>query len=92
MGKYGLWSDTRHLFPMKPAVPLGMTYMETGEKIECTNWKVCIFTDTQVKPAGEIPYEEFFQRIPQNKIRPFDCETYDVLPLSDEEIAHIIAE
>lgn len=92
VGKYGLWSDTRHLFPMKPAVPIGCTFVETGEKIECSDWKMCIFTEPRKDPIAELPYEKFFQRIPKDKIRPHDCETYDILPLSEEEIAHIIAE
>ncbi len=92
VGKYGLWSDTRHLFPMNPAVPLGATFVETGEKIECSEWKISIFTEAQKEPAAEVAYKDFFDRIPKDKIRPHDCETYDVLPLSDEEIAHIIEE
>ena len=59
-GIYALTEDCPTLLPNKPWVPVGYQNPETGEKLECNYYEIALYSTTEEKSLGTIPFERIF--------------------------------
>lgn len=59
-GIYALTEDCPTLLPNKPWVPVGYQNPETGEKLECDYYEIALYSTTEERSLGTIPFERIF--------------------------------
>ncbi|MBQ3154270.1 MAG: DUF4299 family protein, partial [Clostridia bacterium] len=79
------------IFPKKPYIPFGLTDPDTGNALECTDWKVLLFKNMSEGPVAEIEFAEFLSRLPAEKTQELDAELLLISPFSETDTDALIA-
>lgn len=79
------------IFPKKPYIPFGLTDPDTGNALECTDWKVLLFKNMSEGPVAEIEFAEFLSRLPAEKTQELDAELLLISPFSETDTDALLA-
>ena len=60
LNPHALTEDCPTLLPNKPWVPVGYQNPETGEKLECDYYEIALYSTTEERSLGTIPFERIF--------------------------------
>ena len=85
-GRYALPEDCRSIFPRKGSVPFGAIDPATGKALECTRYELALYSGTEGRIIGTIPYERLFERFPQDKLSRYDDRCMLLEPLTLDEL------
>lgn len=83
-GAYTCTEETRSIFPTKAELPFW-----ADKSLQVDRWKISLFSITVDDVVGIIDYEQFVQRIPENKKHPYDADHILVEPLELEVLEQI---
>ena len=81
VGRYTVGPGVRYIFPKTPRVPYGFD-------VECNDYAVLVFKDKETK--GEVGFEEFLGRLPEEKVSEYDIYNDLIAPLTEEEAGQIM--
>lgn len=91
-GRYALPEDCRSIFPRKGSVPFGAIDPATGKALECTRYELALYSGTEGRIIGTIPYERLFERFPQDKLSRYDDRCMLLEPLTLDELRALMGE
>ncbi len=86
-----LSKDVRTILPSIPRVPFGIQDPDTGKTLEVGRWEAYLYSGSQNKSLGTMPYEELLKRLPQDKVSEFDAEHILVENLKPGEFEKLVS-
>ena len=89
-GALCLSEDVRTILPSIPRVPFGIQDPDTGKALEVGRWEAYLYSGSQNKGLGTMPYEELLKRLPQDKVSEFDAEHILIENLKPDEFEKLI--
>lgn len=90
VSRFAFTEDCDSLFPVKPAVPFGVTGAD-GKPLEVSRYEVAIFSTTTQSVIATIPYEAFMAALSPDKVSYYDAKRVRIAPHSLSELKELIA-
>ena len=87
---YGYTNQHSWIFPNEPMLPLGAKHPGTGKPLHSEDVRTVAWIDDQVhEHLRQIPYAEFVNRLPEQKVKYYDGGQFLLEPLTLDEIREI---
>lgn len=86
VGRYIITENTLSIFPLKGQVPFGTVNTNTNEPLRCDNYQMYLYSISKDEMIGNLPYEDFFQYINQNRVSRYDAGHVLIAPLRLAEL------
>ena len=90
IGRFAFTEDCDSLFPVKPAVPFGVTGAD-GRPLVVSRYEVAIFSTTTQSVIATIPYDAFMTSLSPDKVSYYDAKRVRIAPHSLTELKELIA-
>ena len=90
IGRFAFTEDCDSLFPVKPAVPFGVTGAD-GQPLAVSRYEVAVFSTTTQSVIGTIPYDAFIPSLSPDKVSYYDANRVRIAPHSLTELRELIA-
>ena len=90
IGRFAFTEDCDSLFPVKPAVPFGVTGAD-GRPLVVSRYEVAIFSTTTQSVIATIPYDAFMTSLSPDKVSYYDAKRVRISPHSLTELKELIA-
>ena len=90
VSRFAFTEDCDSLFPVKPAVPFGVTGAD-GKPLEVSRYEVAIFSTTTQSVIATIPYDAFMKSLSPDKVSYYDAKRVRIAPHSLTELKELIA-
>ena len=95
MGAYTLTQNLRTILPYKPSVEFENSDIVKNDEISCWNIGFVIINGDENDPnsyqvAGNLNYDDFIKKLPENKYKFIDASYIMVEPLSKEEMLDLL--
>ena len=90
VGRFAFTEDCDSLFPVKPAVPFGVTGAD-GRPLEVSRYEVAIFSTTTQSVIATIPYDAFMTSLSPDKVSYYDAKRVRIVPHSISELKELIS-
>ena len=91
VGRFAFTEECDSLFPVKPAVPFGVSINAAGASPEVSRYEVALVSTTLQKVIGTIPYESFMTALNPDKVSYYDAKRVRIAPHSLTELKELIA-
>lgn len=90
VSRFAFTEDCDSLFPVKPAVPFGVTGAD-GRPLVVSRYEVAIFSTTTQSVIATIPYDAFMTSLSPDKVSYYDAKRVRIAPHSLTELKELIA-
>ena len=90
VSRFAFTEDCDSLFPVKPAVPFGVTGAD-GHQLVVSRYEVAIFSTTTQSVIATIPYDAFMTSLSPDKVSYYDAKRVRIAPHSLTELKELIA-
>ena len=95
MGAYTLTQNLRTILPYKPSVEFENSDIVKNDEVSCWNIALVTINGDENDPnsyqvAGNLNYDDFIKKLPENKYKFIDASYIMVEPLSKEEILDLL--
>ena len=90
VSRFAFTEDCDSLFPVKPAVPFGVTGPD-GKPLVVSRYEVAIFSTTTQSVIATIPYDAFMTSLSPDKVSYYDAKRVRIAPHSLTELKELIA-
>ncbi len=90
VSRFAFTEDCDSLFPVKPAVPFGVTGAD-AHPLEVSRYEVAVYSTTTQSVIGTLPYDAFLTALSPDKVSYYDAKRVRIAPHSLAELKELIA-